>query len=84
MTRKKFTPARGEVYQNAGGGEFVCLASYPSDAPGIAVMQNVKSGWACLCKGCGVYDDGKIDWDYSLDGMFMRLPEAVRREAAEQ
>ena len=67
-TRKKFTPEPGRTYTNAGGGTFLCLET--RSEPGLAVMRNVKSFWTLLAHGCGVYEDGTIDWDYSTGGHF--------------
>ena len=30
-----------------------------------------KAKWTCYCIGVGRYNDGSIDWDYSLRGFFM-------------
>lgn len=65
--RTKFTPQPGATYENEGGGSFRCLRSGPA---GEAVMQNVKSLWTLNAHGCGVYEDGRIDWDYSTGGHF--------------
>ena len=72
MERTKFTPERGKVYTNQGGGEFRCLASNPDVVPCVASMQNVKSLWTFIAKGCGIYTDGTIDWDYSVGGHFQK------------
>ncbi len=65
--RTKFTPRPGATYENKGGGSFRCIRSGPT---GEAVMQNVKSLWTCVVHGCGFYEDGRIDWDYSTGGHF--------------
>lgn len=67
--RTKFTPERGTIYANQGGGHFVCLAS--SAVAGEATMQNIKSGWTFRAHGCGLYEDGTMDWDYSTGGVFV-------------
>lgn len=66
MIREKFTPEVGKIYANAGGGQFICLAS----RKGEACMQNVKSKWTLVAHGCGIYENGTIDWDYSTGGFF--------------
>jgi len=72
MERTKFTPERGKVYKNHGGGEFQCLDSDPRFMPGDAFMKNTASGWSFKARGCGIYEDGTIDWDYSTGGFFAR------------
>lgn len=67
-TRKPFKPESGETYENEGGGRFVCVDPYPTQRS--AIMQNVASGWRFFAHGVGIYEDGKIDWDYSLGGHF--------------
>lgn len=67
-TRTKFTPKRGGTYRNAGGGIFRCLRE--GYTTGEATMQNVKSLWTFQAHGCGIYEDGTMDWDYSTGGYF--------------
>ena len=67
--REKFTPKAGEIYRNQGGGTFRCLRSGYST--GNATMQNVKSGWTFSAHGCGIYEDGTMDWDYSTSGTWL-------------
>lgn len=67
MKRTRFTPEAGKTYENEGGGSFHCLSSGPA---GEAVMQNVASLWTIDAHGCGIYEDGRIDWDYSTGGHF--------------
>lgn len=72
MKRTKFTPEAGRTYRNAGGGTFRCLSP---GREGRALMQNVASGWTFTAIGCGIYEDGTIDWDYSgKDGRFEGVP----------
>lgn len=73
MKREKFTPIAGEVYRNQGGGTFRCLSSGKGLPAGEATMQNVASGWTFDAHGCGIYDDGTIDWDYSTNGLFKEV-----------
>jgi len=68
MKRTKFTPEPGKTYRNQGGGVFRCI-NY-SRIFGEATMQNVKSGWTLRAHGCGLYEDGTMDWDYSTGGYF--------------
>lgn len=68
MQREKFTPQAGLEYRNQGGGVFCCLHAGYKDGEGV--MQNVKSLWTLTAHGCGIYEDGTIDWDYSTNGHF--------------
>ena len=65
--RQGFQPEVGEIYENEGGGRFECMRSYHDH---MARMRNVASDWTFVAHGCGVYPDGRIDWDYSTDGSF--------------
>lgn len=66
MKREKFTPEKGKIYQNEGGGTFRCLEASESQI----IMQNVASKWTLFAHGCGIYENGSIDWDYSTGGHF--------------
>lgn len=68
-TRTKFRPVKGCTYENAGGGIFRCTNLF-NFFFNDAVMQNIKSGWTFVAHGVGVYEDGRIDWDYSTGGRF--------------
>ena len=71
QTRTPFSPEPGTVYENAGGGRFLCEKLLYGSLFN-AWMVNVKSGWSFLAHGVGRYPDGKIDWDYSTGGTFRR------------
>ena len=74
MARKHFTPERGTIYDNHGGGTFVCVGVPYRCHIGIAArMQNIKSGWTFTARGIHKYEDGTIDWDYSVDGQFKEV-----------
>ena len=82
---QRFTPDVGKIYENAGGGRYICL-NILNTGDG-AWMQNVASGWTCRGIGIVRYEDGTIEWDYSTGGHFEDLPEAaaiysLRRETA--
>lgn len=62
-TRKAINCELGHVYENEGGGAYICLSR--SMVHGSYTFENVKSGWRLTAYGVGVYVDGKIDWDYS-------------------
>ena len=71
MTRTKFFPIKGSIYQNKGGGTFICLSDAVDTFIGSqADMINAASGWRFDAHGIGIYDDGTIDWDFSLLGRF--------------
>lgn len=78
--RTPFKPAPGVIFENAGGGKFLCIKVWDS-FNNCAWFTNVKSGWTFLAHGCGLYPDGSIDWDYSTDGFFDRPPELDARGA---
>ena len=69
--RAPFTPERGKIYKNQGGGTFRCLAS--SRTAGRATMRNTASGWTFVAHDCGIDPDGTIDWDFSTGGKFEQL-----------
>lgn len=71
--RTAFTPKVGEVYENYGGRTFRCLAVIGLHK---AIMQNTNSLWTFQANGCGMYEDGTIDWDYSTGGYFEKEEEA--------
>lgn len=66
MKREKFTPETRKVYINNGGGMYRCIMASEERA----TMQNVRTGWTFNAVGCGIYEDGTIDWDYSTGGHF--------------
>ena len=68
-TRKPFRPEAGKWYENQGGGIFLCVRS-SEDRFGVTMMQK-NTRWAFDAVGVGIYEDGRIDWDYSRNGWFM-------------
>ena len=70
-----FAPTRGGVYENAGGGRYLCESC---SSPASAWMINVASGWSFTAKGIVRYEDGTIEWDRSTDGHFVTLNEDLR------
>lgn len=72
-SRKSFNPVKGTVYENQGGGVFRCLKAQGYSNGHAATMQNVASGWTFQAHGIGIYEDGRIDWDYSTGGTFQRI-----------
>lgn len=65
-TRKPFQPEQGKWYENEGGGLFLCLSSNPFGV----TMQQKNTRWTFDAVGIGIYEDGKIDWDYSRHGFY--------------
>ena len=72
---QRFTPVVGEVYENVGGGRYICRSSRDNNGR----MQNILSGWDCACHNIVRYDDGTIEWDYSTGGQFLPKPEEFRQ-----
>ena len=68
MKREKFTPEAHKVYINNGGGMYRCIMASEE----CATMQNVRTGWTFNAIGCGIHDDGTIDWYYSTGGHFAK------------
>ena len=78
---QKFVPTVGHVYENAGGGRYRCQSVWEYyDSKTFAWMQNVASGWTCRVHGIVRYEDGTIEWDYSVHGHFEKLPEQKPEE----
>lgn len=76
MNRKRITPQPGKVYTLKSNNSIItsifrCLEAQS----GVAVMQNLASGWTFKAHGVGQYDDGEIDWDFSTGGYFMNETE---------
>lgn len=70
-TRKPLLPILNEWYTNEGGGVYKCLRVF---GEGDAIMRNISSGWTLHAHGLSVYEDGRIDWDYSTGLGFYELP----------
>ena len=71
-TRKPFEPSVGLWYENQGGGKYGCVESYELHGEKIAWFLSA-GGWFFKAHGVGIYEDGKIDWDYSTDGEWASL-----------
>ena len=69
MKRMRFTPTPGEVYRLQNSSEYKCLC-VAANIPHQAILQNTTSCWTFLAKGIGRYENGTIDWDYSIGGRF--------------
>lgn len=69
MTRKRITPEPGKVYTLKTSHSIITsMFRCVSSQDGIAVMQNLASGWTFTAHGVGQYNDGEIDWDFSTGG----------------
>ena len=68
-----FAPTYGEVYENAGGGRFLCEGQLDSRS---AWFTNVASGWHFLARGIVRYEDGTVEWDYSTGGRFIPVDDS--------
>ena len=72
MNRKRITPEPGKVYTLKSNNSIITsLFRCLEIQDGIAVMQNLASGWTFKAHNVGLYDDGEIDWDFSTGGCFM-------------
>ena len=69
---KPFTPREGTIYENAGGGRYLCTRSWDEDT-WTARFMNTASGWELVAHGIVRYEDGTIEWDYSTEGHFEKL-----------
>lgn len=70
MKRKPYKPQIGEIYQNHGGGEFICRKSWRIGQETRARMENTRSSWSFEARDVRIYEDGSIDWAYSVGGKF--------------
>ncbi len=70
--RQKFTPEEGRIYQNINGSYYCCIRSSETWSPYNATMQHTKSRWTFRAVDCRIYEDGRIDWAYSIEGHFER------------
>lgn len=75
MNRKRISPEPGKVYTLKSNNSIItsmfrCLETQG----GIAITQNLVSGWTFKAHGVGQYEDGEIDWDFSKFRMWYGLP----------
>lgn len=73
-----FAPVKGHIYENAGGGRYLCESQDNGDY--TAWMMNIVSGWTCKAKGLVRYENGMIEWDWSTDGHFEPIGDEKRQE----
>ena len=70
--RRPYRPIAGAIYENHGGGIFRCMGQIAKGPLGWeARFRNIKSGWEFEARGVHSYQDGRIDWDYSVHGRFV-------------
>lgn len=55
----------GQVYRNRNGWDYKCLRNVE---PGVVELERVSDGWTLLAHGICMYEDGRIEWDYSAGG----------------
>lgn len=60
----------GETYENKAGGRYRVLRQINRDSYD---MTNTMSGWTLRAHVITMYEDGKIEWDYSTEGRFERI-----------
>ena len=81
-----FRPTVNEVYTNKNGSQYLCLSADGFDAEMIhttskwylclsadgfdAEMIHTTSKWRFKALGCHMYDDGQIEWNWSIGGYF--------------
>ena len=75
---QRITPVGGKVYENAGGGRYLCSSHWNSCEH--ASFMNIDSGWELIAHNVVQYDDGTIEWDYSTGGHFEKLPDTEPAE----
>lgn len=39
-------------------------------SPYCARLRSTVTGWTIDCMGINIYEDGSIDWDFSINGIF--------------
>lgn len=62
-TRKPFIPEYGQIYEHINGVHYECIDFAPSEKR--ARFRNVKTLWMKIGHNIGIYEDGRIDWEYS-------------------
>ena len=80
---RALAPQLGEVYENAGGGRYLCTMSFDREIR-TARFMNTASGWELIAHGIVQYEDGTIEWDYSYglrfnDGRLQEYRESCQR-----
>lgn len=64
----------GSLYRlhDQNGYEVQCLGIITNAyySPFCARVRSIRSGWTMDVMGTNVYEDGSIDWDFSINGYF--------------
>ena len=50
--------------------ECIRVITDSSYSPYCARLRSTVTGWTIDCMGINIYDDGSIDWDFSINGIF--------------
>lgn len=62
-----------EYYKHVSlDAEFFCTAAWMLDGKPRAILTNIVSGWCFDAVGTISYSDGRIEWDYSQNGRFIK------------
>ena len=70
MARRRYSIKKNEVVLNRNGWFFICVKEGKNPT-----LMNVRTGWEMVVHGLGIYDDGKIDWDFSTGGFWSYMGE---------
>lgn len=69
----------GSLYRlhDQDGFEVECLGVITNSyySPFCARVRSIRSGWTMDVMGTNLYDDGSIDWDFSINGYFTQYNE---------
>lgn len=67
-SRKSISVKKGDTFTHTNGSQFKCIEEdLTTNRP---TLQNTSSGWTFQAVDVGIYDNGKIDWAYSVGGHF--------------
>ncbi len=69
MNGKLIIPKINKVYRNKNGSSYKCIEASSEKS----VFVNVLSGWMLNAHEVRIYEDGKIDWDWSEGGHFVGI-----------
>ena len=68
MNKHYFNPTPGTIYENKGGGSYICLSRSGHFEAEFQRLSKYK--WTFTAHGCQMYEDGTIEWDGSTRGYF--------------
>lgn len=69
MKNEIITPKVNKIYENRNGFLYRCVEVLED----CAVFVCVTSGWTMRVHNVRLYDNGKINWDWSEGGHFVRV-----------